>query len=89
MAPILRFPEDFDDFAWEVEAKGVYTLDVVRSDGQVRRVTFAVTARLAQDIESEILHQGFFAEQRLVVLKQLTRDEMEAAVARLGDSFLD
>lgn len=76
----LIFPDDFDDYAWEVEAKGWFNDVVVETDGQRFRITFYDIARLSQDIEDELSANAAFVEKNVVVVRNVTRVAIEQAV---------
>ncbi len=76
----LEFPDDFDDFAWEVEAKGWIQGVVAIVNHRRYALTFYDPIRLAQDIENELGSGAVFFERNLVVVPSVTRTHMEAAV---------
>ena len=83
MAKIL-WPEGFDERA-EVEAgwRGYLSQARVRlDDGRVFAVYFAEPGRLGQDLEEA--QPSIVAEIGLIVLPEITRETMEAAVAYLA-----
>ena len=47
----LTLPEDFEDYAWEAEAKGVFWDTSARIGDREVTVTFYDPVRLSQDIE--------------------------------------
>lgn len=85
----LRLPDDFDGYAGEVEAKGVFWDAMARIDDREIRITFYDPARLAQDVAEEIHSQKVFALGRLVVVERTTREHMETAVASLPSEFFN
>ena len=79
----LVLPEDFDEYAWEVEAKGVFCDAHLKYQGNEYPMTFYEIERLAQDV-AEALRDGMpFFEQNLVVVRKVTKDEMIWATRRL------
>jgi hypothetical protein len=82
----LVFPEGFDDYAWEVEAKGWFTEATFTFLGKKHRMTFYEPGRLRQDIEEEFRGGRFFFEPNLVVVPSVTRQNMEKAVKALIQS---
>jgi hypothetical protein len=83
----IEFPEGFNDYAWEAEAKGWLQGAIAIIEGRRYRVTFYDPTRLAQDIEDELKGAAVFLERNLVVVQSVTRAKMEAAidvVARTG-----
>lgn len=83
-APALLLPDDFDDYAWEIEAKGVFLNVGVRLGDRIVNVTFYDPVRLQQEIESDLLAGRAFAVERLRVVSKVTRENMQAAIANLG-----
>lgn len=82
MNRLLVLPPDFDDYAWEVEAKGVLWDAAVRISGRACPITFYDPVRLQQDV-SEVLADGRdFSAIRLLVVKRVTLENMREAVNR-------
>jgi len=82
----LVFPEGFDDYAWEVQAKGWFADAMLLSLGRQYRINFYDPVRLGQEIESEHKRGGVFFEQNLVVVQSVTRPNMEKAMNFLMES---
>lgn len=87
MEPILSLPDDFEDYAWEVEAKGVFWDARIVLGSLDLPVTFYDPARLAQDVQEDVKVQRSFAVRNLIVVGRLTIEEMTAAVAALPPGF--
>jgi hypothetical protein len=85
----LALPDDFDDYAWEVEAKGVFWDARITTDGEALAVVFYDPARLAQDVAEELDHEGICALRRVIVIPRLTREAMVDAARRLPQDFWD
>lgn len=83
MEPMLKLPDDFEEYAWEVEAKGVFWDARVAVDGLELPVIFYDPARLAQDIEEDVGAQRSFAVRNLIVVRRVTIEEMTGAVSAL------
>jgi hypothetical protein len=79
----LVLPPDFDDYAWEVEAKGYFGSAQLVDDGKCLNVIFYDPVRLQQDIESELAAGKPFFEPNVVVLMSVTKENMQAAVDTL------
>jgi hypothetical protein len=79
----LIFPEGYDEYALEVESKGWFGDAKLSFSGRLYRLTFYDPARLAQEIDSEIQRGHSFFEPNLVVVKALTRSNMEHAANQL------
>ncbi|MFD2467112.1 hypothetical protein [Amycolatopsis silviterrae] len=80
----LKFPEYFDGYEVETEAKG-YLVDVVVSTG---KATFTLTiydpARLAQEIADELSSGGYFSLSNVLVVPAVTKAEILRAVDSLA-----
>jgi hypothetical protein len=79
----LEFPEGFEDYAWEVEAKGWLHGAVAIIDGRRYLLTFYDPIRLSQDIEDELSRGAAFFEPNLIVVRSVTRAELESSVAAI------
>ncbi len=89
----LCFDYDFDEqIAAETADRGYWAYSHVELDNGARRqVVFYDPVRLRQDLEEES-RQGkpFVAEKGLIVLKDVTRENMEAAISKLAEEgFFD
>jgi hypothetical protein len=76
----IEFPEGFDEFEWEVEAKGWLQGVVVTIDRRRYKVTFYDPTRLAQDIEGELQERSVYLESNVLVVQSVTRANMQKAV---------
>lgn len=88
MEPMLSLPDDFGDYAWEVEEKGVFWGARIVLGSLYLPVTFYDPARLAQDVQEDVKAQRSFAVRNLIVVGRLTVEEMTTAVAALPPGFL-
>lgn len=79
----LEFPPGFDEYEWEVESKGWFQGVVAVIDGRRYELTFYERTRLLQDIEEELARGPEFFEANMIVVRSLTRAQMEAAVASI------
>lgn len=79
-------PADFDDYAWEVQAKGCFTEALMTIAGKRYRLNFYDPTRLSQEIESELARGVAFAEPNLVIVRAVTRSDMEQAAEMLAQS---
>jgi hypothetical protein len=84
----VRWPDDFDDYAWEVESKGWFDGVTVEWNGASIRPVFYDPVRLSQAISDELAGGLFFRESNLVVIENVTRDHMDAAIAALSEEDL-
>jgi hypothetical protein len=78
--PKLSLPDDFDDYAFEVEAKGWFSDAIAKFAGREFRLAFYDLARLTQDIKEELSMHGAFVEPNIIVVQSVTRTEMEKAL---------
>jgi hypothetical protein len=82
----LVLPVDFDDYAWEVQAKGFFP-DALMLVSETRyRLTFYDPVRLSQEIDNQLQSEVAFSELNLVIVRSVTRANMEAAVSMLARS---
>ena len=79
----LVLPDDFADYAYEVEAKGVFTEARLRAGDRTFHLTFYDPVRLGQDIAAELSDGDLFLEPNLIVVRSVTVEEMRAAVDHL------
>ena len=76
----LVLPEDFGDYAWEVASKGYFELARVRPGDRVLNVTFYEARRLAQDVSDELKAARVFTSARLLVIREVTPENIRAAI---------
>jgi hypothetical protein len=85
--PYLHFDIPFDArAAFEAEARGYWGHCTVElADGSMHPVAFYDAIRLGQDLDEEC-RQGrpFLAEKGLIVLQEVTKENMERAVTALA-----
>jgi hypothetical protein len=79
-------PSDFADYEWEVTAKGYFFDAQMTVSGKRYRLNFYDDVRLGQEIESELERVGVFFEPNLVIVRSVTRVDMERAAERLMQS---
>ena len=82
----LQFPAGFDEYAWEVEAKGWFSEAVLLVGTRRFRLNFYDATRLAQEVASDLENSGVFFDPNLVVVNPVTRQEMEKAARQLVHS---
>lgn len=83
----LILPDDFADYAWEVQAKGFFWLGVVSVGDASFEVTFYEPVRLAQDIAAELESDRLFVAKRLLVVPEVTLQHMTDAVDQAPSDF--
>lgn len=79
----LVLPNDFDDYAWEIESKGWFNA-IAEFDGARYQISFYDPTRLSQDVEDELDENPAFYESNLLVVKLVDRPHMEKAVEYLA-----
>lgn len=79
----FALPADFADYEWEVSAKGWFSEALITIAEKQYRVTFYDAVRLSQEIESALENNTLFFEPNLVVVRSVTRAEMERAAEQL------
>ena len=79
----LLLPEGFEEYAWEVEAKGYFSEAKLVLAGRQYRLNFIDPVRLSQDVATEFESGRIFFEPNLVVIPSVTRANMEKAVEEL------
>lgn len=79
-------PADFSDYEWEVQSKGCFSEARMTVSGKHYRLNFYDSARLAQEIASELERGGVFFEPNLVIVQSVTRLDMERAADILMQS---
>ena len=79
-------PDDFDDYEWEVKAKGCFSETRLIISGKNYRLNFYDPVRLGQEIVREIETGSVFFEPNVVVIKSVTRSDMQQAVETLLQS---
>jgi hypothetical protein len=79
-------PSDFADYEWEVTAKGCFFEARMIVSGKRYRLNFYDPVRLRQEIESELEGGGVFFEPNLVIVRLVTRSDMERAAEDLVQS---
>lgn len=80
---MLELPADFNEYGWDVEAKGCFGGAQLSAAGKTYKLNFYDPVRLAQEIDAELRRGQIFFESNLVVVKSVTREEMEQAVNAL------
>lgn len=82
----FTLPIDFLDFEWEVQSKGHFSEARLSFSGRTYRLNFYDAVRLRQEIESEFERDSVFFEPNLIVIKSVTKLEMQRAVENLVKS---
>ncbi|MDP3638828.1 MAG: hypothetical protein Q8R51_15725 [Azonexus sp.] len=79
-------PADFADYEWEVTAKGCFSEARMTVSGKHYRLNFYDAVRLGQEIESELERGEVFFEPNLVIVRSVTKADMEQAAEQLVQS---
>ncbi len=87
MKRMLSLPADFQDYAWEVEAKGVFWGASVCLGDRVVAVTFYDPVRLSQDIAEELEQCHFMGLHRVLVVPCVNEEQMRMAIDRAPIEF--
>ena len=82
----LFLPEDFEDYEWEVVAKGYFSGARLEIQGGICLLNFYDATRLDQELRDEIRRSVIFFESNLVIVRSVTRASMTSAVQELADS---
>ncbi|MDN4604068.1 hypothetical protein P5G61_22685 [Paenibacillus sp. F6_3S_P_1C] len=80
----IYFDGDNKLFSWEAESKGYRSDIYVKIDKELFRVSAYDLARITQDFNDEISHNGFYRiDANLILLKEVTKDEIISTITRL------
>ncbi|SFX46658.1 hypothetical protein SAMN03097694_2324 [Janthinobacterium lividum] len=79
----LVFPDDFDDYEWEVTAKGCFSEVFLTVTGICYRLSFYDATRLRQEIDSALDSGQMFFEPNVLVIKKVDKEQMEKAAELL------
>ena len=85
----LVLPADYGEYAWEVEAKGVFWGASVAAGERQTPVTFYDPVRLRQDVDEELGAGRVFGASRLLVVERVTVENMQAAVSQAPLELFD
>lgn len=79
----LDLPQGYEEYASEVESKGWFSDATLAYSGRRYRLSFYDPVRLAQEIDSKMQRGRVFFETNLMVIRSVTRPNMENAVTQL------
>ena len=79
-------PEDFADYEWEVEVKGWFSGAKMLLSGKSYQLNFYDPVRLGQTIGDDLELGRAFFEPNLIIVKSVTRSNMEQAARHLAES---
>jgi hypothetical protein len=80
---MLQFPPGFEDYAWEVEAKGWLPGVVAVIEDRCYTITVYDPARLVQDIDDVLKEGRAFFEPNLVVVASVTQERIASAIEEI------
>ncbi|CAM4095574.1 hypothetical protein [Corallococcus exiguus] len=80
---VLEFPPGFEDYAWEVEAKGWLPGVVAVIHGRRYTLTVYDPARLTQGVDEALKGGRAFLERNLVVVASVTRERIVSAIQEI------
>lgn len=85
----LVLPDDFYDYEWEVEQKGVFWQGLARLGDVEVPITFYDPVRIAQDISAELEQRPTLDLRRVLVIPAVTEAHMRAAIAHVPMTFFE
>jgi hypothetical protein len=85
----LVLPAHLDEDAAVIESKGYLSGVEIRSGDNTYMATFYDETRVVQTIADDLPADGHFFERNLVVVRRVTRAEIEQAVEHLSRSGFD
>ena len=82
----IHFPEYFDKYASETEAKGYFADVTVLAGGRRYRPVFYDAIRFQQEMRDALEARGAFSERNVVIVPSVTRDQIVSAIGELAAS---
>jgi hypothetical protein len=82
MSYSLILPDDFHDYAWEIEAKGCFNVSV-NLKGRFYNLNFYDPTRLSQTVGDDLMSSGYFLDKNIVVIPVVNISEMEKAIQHI------
>lgn len=82
----LELPDYFDKYSLEIESKGFFADAQLLVGGSRYQLTIFDPVRLTQEIADKLATNAAFSECNLVVVRAVTRDEIQKAVAELAET---
>ena len=79
----IHFPETFDEYEWEIEAKGYFEGIVLKVENRSYKLNFYDEVRLAQDISEELAKGSIFTYNNLVVIKDVNTSLITTAIEKM------
>ena len=82
----LVLPTYFDAWEGEIEAKGFFADALIEVSGQRYRPVFYSHFRFSQELADWLASNHAFSERNVVILREVNRATIEAAVAELSST---
>ncbi|MCU4425777.1 hypothetical protein [Acinetobacter sp. WU_MDCI_Abxb74] len=79
---ILNLSDDFSEYAWEIESKGCFEVDIKVFD-KLYTFNFYDPIRLKQTIEDDLRSNQYFFCENLVVLPKVSLDNIEKFIENI------
>ncbi len=77
------FPQDFEDFEWEIQSKGYFSDIIIINNGNRYLINFYDPVRFSQDVQSRIDCIGFFSEKNVAIIPMVTKENIILCVEGL------
>lgn len=82
---IIKIEKDFSDYAWEVESKGCFEVDIQIFD-KLYAFNFYDSIRLKQTIEDDLRSNQYFFYENMVVLPKVNLRNIEKFIEKIIDT---
>lgn len=82
---IIKIEKDFSDYAWEIELKGCFEVDIQIFD-KIYTFNFYDPIRLNQTIEDDLNSNQYFFYENLVVLPKVNLRNIEKFIEDIIDT---
>ncbi|MGB8809287.1 MAG: hypothetical protein WCD17_07975 [Acinetobacter calcoaceticus] len=82
---IIKIEKDFSDYAWEIESKGFFEVDIQIFD-KIYTFNFYDPIRLNQTIEDDLNSNQYFFYENLVVLPKVNLRNIEKFIEDIIDT---
>lgn len=79
---IIKIEKDFSDYAWEVESKGCFEVDIQIFD-KLYTFNFYDPIRLKQAVEDDLRSNQYFFCENLVILPKVNLDNIEKFIENI------
>jgi hypothetical protein len=82
---IIKIEKDFSDYAWEIELKGCFEVDIQIFD-KIYTFNFYDPIRLKQTIEDDLRSNQYFFYENMVVLPKVNLRNIEKFIEDIIDT---